>query len=245
MTRRILSLLAAVLLLILPLTLAGAEGSPTYWDSASQSYLYTEPHYGIVICRQMNVRNRAATSGTSYGQIKNGQPVKILGISQDGKFYVLDLQSCGFAKATPGSYGYAKSSLIVEDPRFFYASGTLDLYATPWGDGKKNGEQGKRYFLIISESNGWYAVQTQESNPGTSFIRSGSVPVYYQSRYVVTWDAPLYDEYSGAQIQTAKRFTAGRMVNMTMDRALLVFNEGTANEFRAWISLLYIAPVIN
>ena len=244
MNKRILSLLSAVLLLLLPLAVAGADSS-TYWDSASQSYYFNEPHYGIVICRQMNVRNRAATSGSTYGQIKNGQPVKILGISQDSKFYVLDLQSCGFANAAPGSFGYAKSSLIKMDPEFFYASSTLDLYATPWGDGKKNGEQGKRFFLVISQYGGWYAVQTLESNPGTSFIRSGSVPVYYQSRYVVTWDAPLYDEISGAQIQTAKRFTTGRMINMTADRTLLVFNEGSANEFRAWIPTLYIAPLLN
>ena len=249
MTKRILSLLAAVLLLLLPLSVAGADGDgntySTYWDSTSQSYFYDEPHYGIVICRQMNVRNRASTSGSTYGQIKNGQPVRILGISQDSKFYVLDLQSCGFTNAAPGSFGYAKSSLIKMDPEFFYASSMLDLYATPWGDGKKNGEQSQRYFLIISQSNGWYAVQTLESSPGTSFIRVGSFPVYYRSKYVVTWDAPLYDEYSGAQIQNARRFTTGRMINMTSERALLVFNEGATNEFRAWIPNLYIAPLLN
>ena len=246
MNRRIRSLLAAMLLLLLPLAFAEAEGASTYWDNASQSYCYDEPHYGIVICRQMNVRNKASTSGSAYGQIKNGQPVKILGFTQDGKFYVLDLESCGFRNAAPGAFGYAKSSLIRLDPEFFYASSTLDLYATPWGDGKKNGEQTKRFFLVISRNSGWYAVQTLESSPGTSFVRAGSVPVSYQSRYVVTWDAPLYDEYSGAQIQTVKRFSAsGRMVNMSADRALLVFNEGSANEFRAWIPTLYIAPLIN
>lgn len=244
MIRRILSLLAAVLLALLPLAVAAADGS-TYWDSASQSYFYDEPHFGIVICTKMNVRNRAATNGTSYGQIRNGQPVRILGITQDSKFYVLDLQSCGFSSAAPGSYGYAKSSLIRMDPEFFYASSTLDLYATPWGDGKKNGEQTKRFFLVIAQYGGWYAVQTMESNPGTSFIRAGSVPLYYQSRYVVTWDAPLYDEYTGAQFRNAKRFTTGRMINMTAERALLIFNEGAADEFRAWIPRLYIAPLIN
>ncbi len=243
MNKRILSLLSAVLLLLLPLAVAGADSS-TYWDSTSQSYYFNEPHYGIVICRQMNVRNRAATSGTSYGQIKNGQPVRILGISQDSKFYVLDLQSCGF-NAAPGSYGFAKSSLIKIDPEFYYAPSTIDLYATPWGDGMKNGEQSKRFFLILSQYSGWYAVQTLESSPGTSFIRVSSTPQYYLGKYVVTWDAPLYDEYSGAQIQTARRFTSGRMVNMSGDRALLVFNDGAANEFRAWIPMQYIAPVID
>ena len=244
MNKRILSFLTAVLFLFLLLPSAGAEDL-THWDAASQSYYYDEPHNGIVICRQMNVRNRASTSGKSYGQIKNSQPVKILGITQDGQFYVLDLQSCGFANAAPGAYGYAKSSLIKIDPTFFYASRTMDLYATPWSDGLKNGEQTNRYFLIIFEYNGWIAVQTLESNPGTSFIRAGAVSPYYQSKYVVTWNAPLYDELSGVQVQTAKRYTAGRLINISGDRSLLVFNEGTANEFRAWIPSLYIAPVIN
>lgn len=244
MSKRILSFLTAVLFLFLLLPVAGAE-EETHWDSASQSYYYEEPHYGIVICRQMNVRNRASTSGKSYGQIKNSQPVKILGITQDSQFYVLDLQSCGFSNATPGSFGYAKSSLIKIDPTFFYASRTMDLYATPWGDGQKNGEQTNRYFLMISEYNGWIAVQTLESNPGTSFIRAGSVSPSYQSKYVVTWNAPLYDELTGAQFQTAKRYTSGRLINISGDRSLLIFDEGTANEFRAWIPSLYIAPVIN
>ena len=243
MTKRFLSLLTAVLILFLPLVVAEAEGS-VYWDSVTQSYCYDEPHYGIVICRQMNVRNRAATSGTSYGQIKNGQPVKIFGVTQDNNFYVLDLQSCGFANAAPGSFGYAKSSLIKIDPQFIHATKLLDLYATPWGDGKKNGEQTNRFFLIVSQYGSWYAVQTQESAPGTSFINAGSIPLYYQSKYVVTWDAPLYDDY-GNQIQTAKRFTFGYMENQSIDRTKLVFNRGEANEFRAWIPTLFIAPVID
>ena len=243
MTKRFLALLVAVLILLLPLVIAEADGS-VYWDSTSQSYYYDEPHYGIVICRQMNVRNRAAASGTSYGQIKNGQPVKVLGVTQDNKFYVLDLQSCGFTNAAPGSFGYAKSSLIKIDPQFIYATKLLDLYATPWGDGKKNGEQMNRFFLIISQYGSWYAVQTQETAPGTSFIKAASIPLYYQSKYVVTWDAPLYDDY-GNQIQIAKRFTSGYMENQSGDRTKLVFNRGEANEFRAWIPTQYIAPVIN
>ena len=171
MSKRVLSMLAALLFLLLPLSVAGADGEASYWDATYQAMRYDEPHYGIVLCRQMNVRNKASTSGSTYGQIKNGQPVKILGISSDGNFYVLDLQSCGFANAAPGSFGYAKSSLIRMDPTFFYAGSMTDLYATPWGDGKKNGEQGQRYFLIISSYGSWYAVQTMDSTPGTSFVR--------------------------------------------------------------------------
>jgi len=238
MTRRILSLLTAALFLLLPLACAAAEGD----------YYYDEPHYGIVICRQMKVRNNASTSGKEYGQIKNSQPVKIVGehVNRNNvtDFYLLDLQSCGF-KADPGTFGYAKSSLIKMDPEYFYASGMLDLYATPWGDGKKNGEQGKRFFLILSGNGSWYAVQTLESSPGTSFINTRNVSVYYQSRYVVTWDAPLYDDY-GTQIKTAKRGEFGYMENQSADSTLLVFNRGEADkEFRAWIPTLYVAPCVN
>ena len=86
MFRRILSLLAA-LLFLLPLSVAGADGEASYWDETIQAMRYDQPHYGVVICNQMNVRNRASTSGSAYGKIRNGQPVKILGITSDGKFY--------------------------------------------------------------------------------------------------------------------------------------------------------------
>ncbi len=249
MKNRVLSALLAALFLflLLPLSVAGADGEGTFWDGTYQAWAYEEPLYGIVICRSMNVRNRASTSGSTYGSIKNGQPVKILGVTQDGKFYVLDLQSCGFTNAASGDFGYAKSSLIKPDPSFFYADSTTDLYSTPWGDGKKNGEQSKRYFLIIAAYGNWYAVQTTESSPGTSFVRSSAVYPTYQNRYVVTWDAPLYqDEYTVTPFRTSKRFElVGRWQSAYGDRIQLVFNEGTANQFTAWISSQYIAPLIN
>lgn len=247
MKNRILSLLLAAMLLclFLPLSASCAESNPgSYWDAATRSFLYYEPHFGIVICRQMSVRDRASTSGKTLGQIKNGQPVKILGTSEKGDFYVLDLASCGVKGAVPGSYGYAKSALIKMDPEYYYAASNTLLYATPWGDGKMNGEQTGRYFLIISAGNGWYAIQTNDNAPGTSFIRAGSVAAVYQSKYVVTWDAPLYDD-AGNQIQTVSRFTTGFLTNISGDSAQLVFNKGQANEFTAWIATLYIAPLIN
>lgn len=247
MFRRILSLLASMLILILPISVAGADGEASWWDASFQAMRYEEPHYGIVICNKMTVRNKASTSGRAYGQIKNGQPVKILGITSDGKFYVLDLPSCGFSGAASGTYGYAKASLIKMDPTFFYVDRTTDLYATPWGDGKKNGEQVGRYFLVISSYGGWYAVQTAESSPGTSFVRSGSIYMSYQSKYVVNWDAPLYeDEYTVVPLRTVKRFRlTGRLINISGDRTLLVFNEGSTDQFSAWIPSQYISPVIN
>lgn len=249
MKNRVLSLLLAALLLalLLPLSAASADGEATYWDSATQAYLYEDPHYGIVICRQMNVRNRPSTNGSTYGQIKNGRPVQILGITQDGNFYLLDLVSCGFTNVPAGSYGYAKSALIKMDPEYWYASSYTYLYATPWGDGKMNGEQTGRYFLVLSSANGWYAVQTNDGAPGTSFIKGSQVSPVYQSKYIVTWDgAPLYDDSaSETQFQTAKRYTVGYLVNFSGTRARLTFNRGEAGEFSAWIDALYIAPVLN
>lgn len=245
MKNRILSLLLAAILLclFLPLSAAGADGA-SYWDAASRSYLYYEPHYGIVICRQMSVRNQPSTRGSTYCQIKNGQPVKILGASENGDFYVLDLASCGVKNAAPGAFGFAKSALIKMDPEYYYAASNTYLYATPWGDGKMNGEQTGRYFLIISAGNGWYAIQTNDSAPGTSFIKASQVAAVYQSKYVVTWDAPVYDD-AGNQIQIVKRFTTGFLTNMNGESAQLVFNRGQANEFSAWIALQYIAPLLN
>ena len=247
MKKRILSLLtAAVLLMLLPLSLAGADGA-SYWDAESRSFMYQEPRYGIVICRQMNVRNTASTGGTSYGSIKNGQPVKILGVSENNDFYVLDLESCGFAGQYPGAYGYAKASLIKMDPSFIATSKLINLYATPWSTEKKNGEQTNRFFLIIDQYNDWFAVQAMESSPGTAFIRARDVSPFSNSysMYVVTWDAPLLDESTWAQFSSVKRYTTCSLFNVSGDYSLIVFNEGTASEMRGWINSQYIAPIYN
>ena len=247
MKKRILSFLAAaVLLLLLPLSLAGADGA-SYWDAAANAYLYDEPHYGIVICRQMNVRDRASTSGKAYGSIKNGQPVTILGVTEKGDFYVLDLASCGFAGYSTGDYGYAKSSLIKMDPEFIATTKLTNLYATPWSTEKKNGEQTNRFFLIIDQHNEWFAVQAMEGSPGSAFIRSRDIGQYtpqYQSMYVVTWDTALYDDNMN-HIQNVKRFTTGSMLDASGDYSLVVFNEGTASELQAWILSQYLAPIFN
>ena len=248
MKTRLLSLLLAAMLLLLlfPLSVAGADGV-SFWDAESRSFIYTEPKYGIVICRQMKVRNNPSTGGAEYGQITNGQPVKILGVSENNDFFVLDLQSCGFAGQAAGAYGFAKASLIKEDPEFLVTTRTTNLYATPWTVEKKNGEQ-NRTFLILAENNGWYAVQTNDGSPGTSFIRMQDVGQYspaYGSMYVITANAELYDENTWAQFQTVKRLTIGSRLDVSGDYSLLVFNEGQGNEMRGWILTQYIAPLRN
>ena len=248
MKKRILSLLAAaVIVLLLPLATAGADGE-AYWDDLYQANMYTEPHYGIVLCTKMNVRNQPSTSGTTYGSIRNGQPVKILGITRNRDFYVLDLESCGISSDVPGGYGYAKSSLIKQDPMYIATTRLTNLYATPWNTEHKNGEQTNRFFLVIDMYYDWYAVQATEGSPGTAFIRTADVGQYsqgYQNMYVVTWDTPVFDQYSFEQIQTAKRFSTARLLGMDGDFSLLVFNEGASNEYRGWVSNLRIALIIN
>ena len=242
MKKRLLAMAAILVMLMLLLSSAGADGYST-WDPVNQAYMYNDVHYGIVICTKMNVRNKPSTSGSAYGSIRNGQPVKILGITQDGNFYLLDLASCGIASNE--YYGYAKASLIKIDPEFLVTSRLLNLYATPWGDGLKNGEQNNRAFLVISEGNGWYAVQAAESTPGTAFIRMKDAPENYSGRYVVTWDTDLYDDNTMMKYQTVKRFTVGSLIGVSGDFSRMVFNEGTNNEFRAWVNSQYVAPVIN
>ena len=247
MIRRTLSLLSALLVLFLPLSFSAADGYAS-WDPNLQAYVYAEPHYGIVICTRMNVRNKASTSGTSYGQIRNGQPVKILGTSQNGDFYLLDLESCGFTGVQPGAGGYAKTSLIKMDPEFIATTKLTNLYATPWTQELKNGEQSNRFFLMIAQYNSWYAVQAMESSTGTAFIRAGEIGQYtpaYRSMYVITWDTTMYDEYSWAPTQTIKRFTPGSLLSTSGDYTLLAFNEGTASEYHGWIPNQFIAPIIN
>ena len=242
MKKRLLAMATIVVMLFLLLPAAVADGYTT-WDPASQAYMYNDVHYGIVICTKMNVRNKPSTSGTTYGSIRNGQPVKVLGITQDGNFYLVDLDSCGIP--SDQYYGYAKASLIKIDPEYLVASRLLNLYATPWGDGLKNGEQTNRVFLVISEANGWYAVQATENTPGTAFIRMKDAPENYTGRYVVTWDTDLYDDSPMTKYSTVKRFTVGSLIGISGDFSRMVFNEGTNNEFYAWVNSQFVAPVIN
>ena len=261
MKKRILSVLTVavlLLLVLLPLSVAGAGG--TYWDGNPNANLYTDvynpTHYGIVICRQMHVRDTPSTSGKSYGQIKNGQPVKILGVSDDNNFYILDLESCGFQGVTPGSYGYAKSTLIKMDPQFIATTRLTKTYATPWSRDLKNGEQSGRFFLVLAEHSNWYAVQLMDTTPGTAFIRSGDVGQYSRSignTYVVTWDTNIYAEQDWRSLGTAKRFTTCELMSsylgsgdsISNEYSLVLFNPGEKNEFTAWILNQYIAPMIN
>ena len=122
--RLLVFLVAAVLLSLLSLSAAladiGSANVATYWDSVSQANLFYEPHYGIVTCRNMTIRDRAATSGTSYGSIKNGQPVKILGISGDGNFYMIDLASCGFQNTGAATYVNGEGKSKDEDGNPIY-----------------------------------------------------------------------------------------------------------------------------
>lgn len=248
MKKHFLSILlaAAMLLLLLPLSVAAADG-PANWDPAYQAYVYNVPRYGIVICRQMKVRDQPATRGREYGSIKNGQPVKIIGTSQNGDFYLVNLASCGFAGIDPNACGFAKASLIKIDPQFIATTKLTNLYATPWSTEFKNGEQTGRFFLVIDQANGWYAVQTNESTVGTSFILSRDVGNYsnYSTKYVVTWETSLLDEYSYSPIQTLKRFSVGTAYSLGEDFSMLIFNEGQANEVRGWVNSQYIAPIIN
>ena len=252
---RILSLLlAAVLLLGLGLSAgcasADGEGSnwsgSAIWDQDLQCYLFDNAHYGVVICRQMTVREKPSTSGKEYAKIGNSQPMKVVGFTQNEDWYVIDLGSIGIDNGI--QYGYGKASLIKLDPQWIYSDKTLPLYATPWSRDKRNGEQGNRYFLVIDQYNGWYAVQTQESSPGTSFVRSSDVPqysLYYQSQYVINWECPCFDEQSWAVLQTIKRNTVGTVIGEIDDFYMVVFNAGTEKEFRGWINKEFCGLIIN
>ncbi len=252
---RIVSLLLA--LLMVPCMLMSAASADTgstisrgsmSWDETAQAYLYGEDHYGIVLCTRITVRDRASTSGASLAKLTNGQPVKILGITQNNTFYLLDPETCGITDTARYPYGYVKADLIKMDPTFLAATKTLNLYATPWSSRLKNGEQGDRFFLVIDQYEGWYAVQNKESNPGTSFIRTRDVTRYnttLENLQVVVWDAPLYDALSWAQINTVKRFTVGRVDDSNGAYTLMVFNAGTSSEYSGWIPSHYVAPLVN
>ena len=249
-------IMAVAISITVPVSARGDNSNDLYWNEGMQAYEFGTPRYGIVICTKMNVRVKANASSKAYGQIKNGQPVKILGVTQKADFYVLDLASCGIK--SDDLYGYAKAGLIKMSPEFIYVSQLTNLYSTPWETDRntvwyqkqkhKNGEQNGRYFLVIEQKDDWYAVQAAESAPGTAFIRMRDVdansPEFYNETYVTTWEAPLLDESTWAQTRTVKRFTQGEFVAEYGEYILMSFNTGTANEYRGYINKLYLAPIL-
>ena len=255
MNRRIrfLSLvLALALLSALCSPPAFADGyAASYWDPAMGLYLYNGNHVGIVLGTKLTVREKPATNGVSLGSVKNGRPMRILGITQlnnpASAFYLVDLPSCGIKNADPGSVGYVKASLVRMDPYFIAVTKLINLYATPWSTDLKNGEQNDRFFLVVDEGPGWYAVQTTDGSAGTSFIRSGDVGSYSKAglQYVITWEAPLYDETTWTQTRTVKRFSVGRLITSGGDYVLLAFNEGKSGEYRGWVPFECASPLIN
>ncbi len=185
---------------ILPIT-AMADGTQFY----PGGYNYTIS--GTVICRQLNVRSEPKTSAKSYGKLKNGQTVIIVGEYDD--WTVVDLSSCGFNMQ---GTGYVKKGLIKPDPHWIVLTQYTNLYATPWQmTNPKNGEQSGRVMLVIEENYPFYAVQCCEETPGTSFIYMGDVGQYSQygqNLYVVAEkNVPIYDAPWGRQISTLDRFT--------------------------------------
>lgn len=266
MKNRWIILLICLLLAALAVSSALADGELA-WDSETHSYYFTTPHYGIVICTKLTVRCEANTRAKSYGALKNGQPVKILGITEKSDFYILDLPSCGFNNTAEATIGYVKTGMIKIDPEYIYSSKLLNLYATPWSSYSsyqyintpklKNGEQNGRYFIVIEQSDNWYAVQATDEKAGSAFIRIRDVPInnvsspdingfyYTPARYVVTWDAPIFQESTWAQMDAVKKYTAGELLAENGDYLLLVFEKGTANETRGYVNKLYLAPIIN
>ncbi len=253
MSRRVrfLSLvLTLVLLSALLVPPAFADYATTYWDPAMGLYLYNGNHVGIVLGTKLTVREKPATNAPSLGSVKNGKPVKILGITKlndpNNAFYLVDLPSTGIKNADPHSVGYIKVSLMKMDPYYIAVKKLTNLYATPWSTELKNGEQNDRFFLVIDEGPNWYAVQTTSDSAGTSFIRAGDVANYSKGvlQYVVTWETPLYDEYTWAQTRTVKRFTVGRLISSGGDYVLLAFSDKNG-EYRGWIPYENASPLVN
>ena len=170
-----------------------------------RTYEYERP--GTVICTQLTVRSSPSTNASEYGKLKNGQTCTILGHVDD--WYALDLASCSFKKYSNG-VGYVKDSLVVEDPHWIATTKYTYLYTDPWYTNKTNGEQKGRVFLVISENQWYYCVQTRETTAGSSFILKSDVEQYSsynEYNFVVINDSiPVYDDSLSQQIATLKKF---------------------------------------
>jgi len=215
-------------------------------DEDISPYLYAEPHPGIVVCTQLTVRNRPATGGKQIGQLKNMQICTIVGKYND--WYILDTYESGLP-SDAYAYGYAKDSLILQDPYWVVTTKYTPLYCSPWRmDNLRNGEQSGRVLLVIEENYPWYCVQCKESTAGSSFVRREDIGQYStaeQNLYVVVQDKAELLSEDWAPVETLSRTTIADVIETRGAYSHVRLYAGTDKETIGWILSKYLQRIVN
>ncbi|MBQ9267168.1 MAG: SH3 domain-containing protein [Clostridia bacterium] len=232
--KRLLAFLV-MLVVVCASTVSLANGDLGYYYSRS----------GIVICTNVSIRESPSTSAKAYGQLHNGDSCLIVG--RQGNWLLIDLASCGF-KNNPEGVGYAKASLISEEPYWIVLTKYTVLYTDPWGTGDSNGEKSAGTPLLVTSENGeFYCVQTKSGSAGASFIRKRDVGWYSNSQYaqyiVIDGDVPLYDYYGAGSNQVGKLKTLTIVDVISYGGAYSYICYG--NDNYAWIETQHLQRIAN
>ncbi len=236
----ILTFLALISILVIAWSFpAMADGNPYY--------SYQNGWSGTVICTNVSIRETPSTSAKRYGQLHNGDVVKIVG-EQNG-WYLIDLASTGI-KNVPDGIGYAKKSLIKISPYWIVLTKYTPVYADPWWSGESNGELSSGTpLLVISENNEFYCVRLHNGQAGVTFVRKYDVGRYNpdcEPGYAVVVDGPIdvYSNDNNAVIGTLKTLELVQVYFYDGEYAHIYYNQN--NTFiDAYVKTLNLQPVLN
>ena len=201
-------------------------------------------YYGVVVCTNLSVRYEPNTNAKRYGQLHNGDVVKIY--QNQGNWLMIDL---GFSGLGDG-VGYIKSALVKESPCFIVLTKYTNGYDDPWYTGMENGEFSKGEPMLVKNQNDqFYCVQPHKGQAGSSFIRRSDVGRYSQDcepGWAVVMDGPInvYDLYSSAVIGQLKTYSIVQVVSYSAEWSHIYFKNGDSY-VDAWVQTSNIGPVIN
>ena len=203
-------------------------------------YSYT----GVVMCTNISVRKTPSTSAQRYGQLHNGDVVKIY--ENSNGWLTIDL---GFVNMGEG-VGYIKSSLVKESPCFIVLTKYTPVYADPWWTGESNGEiSGGTPMLLISESRDFYCVQLHTGKAGSTFVRKSDVGRYNpecEPGYAVVMDGPIdvYDYNRTQIIGQLKTDNLVQVLSYEYEWSHIYYKSGD-NYYDAWVPTSNLGAVIN
>lgn len=235
------------ILLIFCLVFSFSVALADNYNNVNSAYRYGWT--GIVICTNISVRESPSTSAKRYGQLHNGDVVKIL--DQDDAWYTIDLSTCGFKDIFEG-YGYIKKSLVKITPYWIVTTKYTPVYADPWGSGMSNGEMATGTpMLVISENNYFLCVQTRGTSAGSSFIRRSDIGYYTpdcEPGYAVVVDGPIdVWQYYGESyvIGSLKTFDIVQVVEWGYEYSHIYYKTKNDTYSDAMVLTLNLQPVIN
>lgn len=239
--------IALIIALCMAISICGAFADAERYFEAENAY--RSRWTGIVMCTNITVRMSPSTSAQKYGQLHNGDVVRI--VEQLDGWYAIDLKTSGL-KDAPDGVGYIKSSLVKSNPYWIVTTQYTPVYSDPWGTGNSNGEISVNTpMMVVSENNYYYCVQTRPQSAGSSFIRKydvGRFSAECEPGYAVVVDGPIY-AYSyfdpGYQLGKLESFEVVQVVEWGEWNTHIFYTKKDGTYYDAYVPSMNLQPVIN